>query len=187
MLQQRSRWTQENHRALQTKDAARVIAKKSLMPEDELSRARRLRLKMTKENKMRARVQVAALSMKYRAVKNSMLTGGMDKAAYDRAYKLTSRQISAFRTEFASRQREIEKTWSLMQKRQRSAESYVDADLQKIEEIYEQTIASIADRYGRRIAYFQSLPIITNLTKLYESLNTADAGSTFRNQWDISG
>jgi len=29
VTQQRTRWTQENHRALQTKDAARILAKKS--------------------------------------------------------------------------------------------------------------------------------------------------------------
>ena len=34
---------------------------------------------MTKENRMRARVQVASLAMKYRAIKNAMITGSIDK------------------------------------------------------------------------------------------------------------
>jgi len=34
-----------------------------------------------------------------------------------------------------------------------------------IEEIYEQTLASLSHRYGKRIAYFQSLPLIVNLDK----------------------
>jgi len=92
---------------------------------------------MTKENRMRARVQVAALSMKYRAVKNSMLTGSLDKSAFEKAYKLTARQIAQYRAQFASRQRDIEESWNLVVQRQRSAESYVASDLQRIQEIYE--------------------------------------------------
>jgi hypothetical protein len=38
------------------------MAKKSMMPDGEISRARILRMKMTKENKMRARVQIAGIS-----------------------------------------------------------------------------------------------------------------------------
>jgi hypothetical protein len=112
--QQRDRWNQEAARALQTKDAARVYAKKSMMPDNEISRARVLRLKMTKENKIRARVQVAALSMKYRAVKNAMLAGSLDKSAFEKAYKLTARQIAQYRAQFASRQRDIEESWNLV-------------------------------------------------------------------------
>jgi hypothetical protein len=112
--QQRNRWNQEAARALQTKDAARVYAKKSMMPDNEISRARVLRLKMTKENKIRARVQVAALSMKYRAVKNAMLAGSLDKSAFEKAYKLTARQIAQYRAQFASRQRDIEESWNLV-------------------------------------------------------------------------
>jgi hypothetical protein len=112
--QQRDRWNQEAARALQTKDAARVYAKKSMMPDNEISRARVLRMKMTKENKIRARVQVAALSMKYRAVKNAMLSGSLDKSAFEKAYKLTARQISQYRSQFASRQRDIEESWNLV-------------------------------------------------------------------------
>jgi hypothetical protein len=112
--QQRDRWNQEAARALQTKDAARIYAKKSMMPDNEISRARVLRLKMTKENKIRARVQVAALSMKYRAVKNAMLAGSLDKSAFEKAYKLTARQIAQYRAQFASRQRDIEESWNLV-------------------------------------------------------------------------
>ena len=85
-----------------------------MMPDNEISRARVLRLKMTKENKIRARVQVAALSMKYRAVKNSMLAGALDKSAFEKAYKLTARQIAQYRAQFASRQRDIEESWNLV-------------------------------------------------------------------------
>jgi len=73
-----------------TKESARVIAKQSLMPEAEVDHARVLRLKMTKENRMRARVQVASIAMKYRAVKNAMIAGSIDKASFEKAYKLTA-------------------------------------------------------------------------------------------------
>lgn len=38
-------------------------------------------------------------------------------------------------------------------------------ELQQSESMYEQTMASIADRYGKRIAYYQSLPIISNVER----------------------
>ena len=56
VVQQTDRWSQEKGRAIQTKESAREIAKKSLMPEDEIARSRILRSKMTKENRARARV-----------------------------------------------------------------------------------------------------------------------------------
>jgi len=114
---------------------------------------------------MRARVQVASVAMKYRAVKNAMLAGSIDKASFEKAYKLTAAQIARYRSEFGARQADVEESWNLVLKRQKSAEAYVAADLQKIEEIYEQTLASLADRYGKRLAYFQSLPVITNIDK----------------------
>lgn len=49
--------------------------------------------------------------------------------------------------------------------RQNNAEKYLMQDMDKIESIYEQTLASLADRYGKRIAYYQSIPTITNLTR----------------------
>jgi len=39
------------------------------------------------------------------------------------------------------------------------------ADLEKIESIFESTLASHADRYGKRIAYYQSLPTIISVAK----------------------
>ena len=74
-----------------------------MMPDDEINRARKLRNKMTKENRQRARMQVASLSNKYRAVKNAMLSGALDKAAFEKAYKLTARQIAQYRAQFAAR------------------------------------------------------------------------------------
>lgn len=79
VTQQRTRWNEEAARALRTKESARVLSNKSLLPEAEMDHARTLRIKMTKENRMRARVQVASLAMKYRAVKNAMLAGSLDK------------------------------------------------------------------------------------------------------------
>ena len=38
-------------------------------------------------------------------------------------------------------------------------------DLNKIESIFEMTLASLADRYGKRIAYYQSLPTIVHVDK----------------------
>jgi len=135
------------------------------MPDDEIHRARTLRLKMTKENRGRARVQVASVSMKYRAVKNSMLSGSIDKSAFEKAYKLVAATIARYRSEFAARQKGIEESWALTVQRQRDAEKYLSQDMDKIESIYEQTLASLADRYGKRIAYYQSLPTISNIAK----------------------
>jgi len=114
---------------------------------------------------MRARVQVASIAMKYRSVKNAMIAGSIDKESFEKAYKLTAQQIARYRAQFANRQQDIEESWDLVVKRQQAGEAYVAADLQKIEEIYEQTLASLADRYGKRLAYFQSLPIIRNADK----------------------
>ena len=60
---------------------------------------------------------------------------------------------------------DIEESWNFVVKRQKAAESYLSQDLDKIESIYEQTLASLADRYGKRIAYFQSLPTIINTAR----------------------
>jgi len=49
--------------------------------------------------------------------------------------------------------------------RQADAEKYLTQDMDKFESIYEQTLASLADRYGKRIAYYQSLPTIENLIR----------------------
>jgi len=120
---------------------------------------------------MRARVQVASISMKYRSVKNSMLSGAIDKAAFEKAYKLVASTIARYRAEFAARQKAIEESWALVLQRQKSAEKYMSQDMEKIESIYEQTLASLADRYGKRIAYYQSLPTINHVDKEAEEVN----------------
>jgi len=74
------------------------------MPENEISRARTLRMKMTKENRMRARVQVAGIAQKYRAAKDAMISGSLDKASFEQAYKLVASEVSSIRGEFNSRQ-----------------------------------------------------------------------------------
>ena len=158
--QQRARWQEEKARAQQVKDQARVYAKKSLLPDSEVHRARTLRNKHSAENRARARAQVAGLTAKYRSVKDAMLAGNIDKAAFQKAYAQTASMIATYRAQFAARQADIESSWNLTLSRQRAAEGYVAADLQKIEEIYEQTLAGLADRYGKRIAYFQSLHIV---------------------------
>jgi hypothetical protein len=46
-------------------------------------------------------------------------------------------------------------------------------------------LASIADRYGKRIAYFQSLPTIENVEMKYAKLTNAGSSSNaFLNQWN---
>jgi len=60
------------------------------MPENEMARARTIRLKMAKENRMRARIQIASIAQQYRAAKDSMLTGAIDKAAFEQAYGLVA-------------------------------------------------------------------------------------------------
>ena len=92
--------------------------------------------------------------MKYRAAKNAMLSGAMDKAAFEKAYKLVARAIAKYRAEFQARQADIEESWNFVVKRQKAAEQYLSQDLDRIESIYEQTLASLADRYGKRIAYY---------------------------------
>ena len=57
--------------------------------------------------------------------------------------------------------------------RQKAAEKYLVQDMDKVESIYEQTLASLADRYGKRIAYYQSLPTIINILNAI----TDDAGT----------
>lgn len=117
MLQQRTRWTNENARALQTKKAAIVIAKKSAMPDTDVQRARKTRASMTKENKMRARIQVASLSMKYKSLQNSLASGALSKSAFEKAYKLTASAIASDRAQFDARQKDIETSWNLVVQR----------------------------------------------------------------------
>ena len=75
-------WVEEKARARQVKDQARVYAKQSLLPDNEIHRARTLKNKHTAENRARARAQVSGLTAKYAAVKNAMLVGSIDKAAF---------------------------------------------------------------------------------------------------------
>lgn len=171
--QQRTNWANEKSRASQVKDQARVYAKKSMMPDSEVHRARTLRNKHTAENRARARAQVAGLTAKYRAVKDAMLAGNIDKAAFQKAYGQTASHIAGFRAQFASRQGDIDSSYGLVLSRQSAAEGYVAGDLQRIEEIYEQTLAGLADRYGKRIAYFQSLHLVVNADRVAD-LNNDD-------------
>lgn len=96
-----------------------------------------------------------------------MIAGSMDKTSFEKVHKLTASTLAGYRAEFNARQQDIENSWNLVVKRQRAAESYIAADLMKISEIYEATLASLSDRYGKRIAYFQSLPIIHNVERCY--------------------
>jgi len=107
-----------------------------MMPDSEISRARNLRVKMSKENRMRARVQIAGISQKYRAAKDAMLSGALDKASFEQAYKLVAAEVSTIRLEFSSRQKDIEDAWGLTSKRQEAAEQYVAQDLMAIDEVY---------------------------------------------------
>jgi len=44
-------------------------------------------------------------------------------------------------------------------------ENYMATDLHLIQDIFEQTLAVLNDRYGKKIAYIQSLPVIVNTEK----------------------
>ena len=105
--EQGANWNTERARAVQTKDSARLYAKKSMMPEGEMSRARILRVKATKQNRMRARLQVTGIAQKYRALKSAFRTGALDKLAFNKAHALTAQKISSFRKEFTDRQQDI--------------------------------------------------------------------------------
>lgn len=109
--QQRTNWQNEKSRAQQVKDQARVYAKKSLLPDSEVHRSRTLRNKHSAENRARARAQVAGLTAKYRAVKDAMLAGNIDKAAFQKAYAQTASMIATYRSQFSSRQADIESSW----------------------------------------------------------------------------
>jgi len=138
------------------------------MPDAEITRARTIRVKMSKENRMRARVMIAGIAQKYRAAKDAMLSGSLDKSSFEQAYKLVASEVSSIRMEFGSRQKDIEEAWGLVQKRQGDAEGYVAQDLMAIDEVYEQTLASLSERYGKRIAYYQSLPLIKNVDPIID-------------------
>jgi len=84
------------------------------MADDEITRARTIRVKMSKENRMRARIQIAGISQKYRLAKDAMLSGALDKAAFEQAYKLIASEVSSIRMEFGSRQKDIEDAWDLV-------------------------------------------------------------------------
>lgn len=88
--QQRIKWNQEVARADQQRENAKSYAKKSMMPDDEINRARILRVKMTKQNKSRARAQIAGLAVKYRALKDAMTAGHIERDAFEKAYALTA-------------------------------------------------------------------------------------------------
>ena len=103
VTEQQTNWNEEVARANKTRKNAREYAKRSMLPDDEISRARILRNKMTKENRMRARVQIAGIAQKYRAAKDAMLSGRIDKPSFEKAYKLVARQVATIRAEFAGR------------------------------------------------------------------------------------
>jgi len=44
-------------------------------------------------------------------------------------------------------------------------ENYMANDLHLVQDIYEQTLAVLNDRYGKKISYIQSLPVIVNLNR----------------------
>ena len=53
-----------------------------MVPDSEIVRARQLRVKMTKENRSRARIQVANITKKYGVYKNAMLAGKIKKTVF---------------------------------------------------------------------------------------------------------
>jgi len=69
---------------------------------------------MTFENKMRSRLYVASLAHKYRSLKNSFLTGSLDKPSFERGYGLTATSLSGIRSEFSSRQADINNQWNMV-------------------------------------------------------------------------
>lgn len=82
-----------------------------------MTRARILRLERTKQNRNRARLHVQALTLKYRAVKDGMISGAVDKKTFEDAYNLTARQIATYREEWRSRQRAIEDQYKVVLQR----------------------------------------------------------------------
>ena len=113
--QQQTRWNQEAARALQTKNNARTYAKRQYNPiDDEYRRSRMIRNQMTMENRMRARVQVGALSGRYRAIKNSFMSGSLAKPSFQKAFSLTAANLSSYRQQWNSRQVDINNQWNMV-------------------------------------------------------------------------
>jgi len=76
------------------------LAKKALVSDKELARARILRLQQTKDNRSRSRAKIASIAMKYRDIKNAYLDGLIEKPSFEHAYNMTGRLISESQTQF---------------------------------------------------------------------------------------
>ena len=97
------------------------------------------------------------------------MAGNMENSAFKRGYELTASRLSSYRSQWKARQADIDASYSLSLSRAAAAESYMQQDLFRTDDIYSQTMASLADRYGKRIDYFQSLKIIENNRRKWET------------------
>ena len=84
------------------------------MPDDEIRRARTLRIAQTGDNKRRAKIQMAGVAAKYKKLKDAMIVGSISKASFEKGYKLAAQQIAAYRKDFSEKQQSIDESWALV-------------------------------------------------------------------------
>lgn len=84
---------------------------------------------MTFENRNRSRLQVGALSHKYRSLKNSFISGALDKSTFEKGYALTSSSLGRVRSQWNNRQSDINNQWNMVLASQSLSENLVSGDL----------------------------------------------------------
>jgi len=53
---------------------------------------------MTRDNRNRSRLQLGALSHKYRSLKNSFISGALDKPSFEKGYRLAASSLGRVRS-----------------------------------------------------------------------------------------
>jgi len=57
--------------------------------------------------------------MKYRSIKNSFMTGALDKSSFSKGYSATAANLSQYRQQWNSRQADINNQWDMVVNSQR--------------------------------------------------------------------
>jgi len=85
---------------------------------------------MTFENRIRSRLQIGSLAHKYRSIKNSFISGGLDKPSFEKGYRLTSSGLGRVRSEWNTRQSDINNQWNMVLGSHALSENLVSGDIQ---------------------------------------------------------
>jgi len=159
-----SLWNEEVSTADKARLSAKKYAKRSMMSDDKIRRAKTMRIAATKDNRRRAKAHMAGIAGKYKKLKSSMLSGSISKEMFEKGYKLAAMTIAKYKQEFSQRQASIDLSWDLTAERQQKGENYMTSDLLLVEDIFQKTLAVLNDRYGKKVAYIQGLPVIENVS-----------------------